>query len=146
MSVLFQSDYWILADEEFPLIDTLIIHGGLEFENNATKTFNLRAKYIIIYGRLVVGWAHDPFPGVANIILSGSHSTPVFPVNDGPTLGSKVIGECLVMNDVSVVSTSECLVLRRFKNNVSVNRDYVLFCNIISNLLCLKVDNYYFSD
>ncbi|XP_048254094.1 fibrocystin-L-like [Haliotis rufescens] len=90
-NVTIDRDYWILADEEFPLIDTLIIHGGLEFENNATKTFNLRAKYIIIYGRLVVGWAHDPFPGVANIILSGSHSTPVFPVNDGPTLGSKVI-------------------------------------------------------
>ncbi|XP_048254422.1 fibrocystin-L-like isoform X3 [Haliotis rufescens] len=90
--VTIPENYWIVADEEaIPTLGTVVIIGALEFDNVATKTFNLRAKMIVVYGRLVIGWPDEPFLGQANIFLSGSHASKPYPVDDGPTAGAKAI-------------------------------------------------------
>ncbi|XP_046549966.1 LOW QUALITY PROTEIN: fibrocystin-L-like [Haliotis rubra] len=90
--VTIPQNYWIVADEEsIPTLGTVVIIGALEFDNVATKTFNFRAKMIVVYGRLVIGWPDKPFLGQANIFLSGSHSSPPYPVEDGPPAGAKGI-------------------------------------------------------
>ncbi|XP_067676837.1 fibrocystin-L-like isoform X2 [Haliotis asinina] len=114
--VTIPEDYWIVVDEETtPPLGTVIIIGALEFDNVATKTFNFRAKMIVVYGRLVIGWPDKPFLGQANIFLSGSHSSPSFPVEDGPPAGAKGIavyggldlhGKSVGMTWVSLATTA----------------------------------------
>ncbi|KAJ8313315.1 hypothetical protein KUTeg_009101 [Tegillarca granosa] len=77
---------WMVADELFPTMETLIIKGTLEvdadFDGDGNfLNFELRVTYLIIHGgRLIVGWTDNPFPGTMSIILQGTEASP--PLNN----------------------------------------------------------------
>ena len=95
---LSMTDKWLVIDEAIPLLDYLIIEGGLHAASNASLHFTLNVNYIIISGRLAIGWENEPFNGTARIILRGQHSTPAVPHSDGPELGSKFIGKLTIFS------------------------------------------------
>ena len=83
----------MVIDEAIPPLDFLIIEGGIHTAPDASLNFVLDVNYIIIAGRLAIGWEHEPFNGTAKIILRGQHSTPKVPLDEGPELGSKFMGK-----------------------------------------------------
>ncbi|XP_075126263.1 fibrocystin-L-like [Leptodactylus fuscus] len=102
-SVVIPAGKWVVADVEIPSLHKLIIYGVLELRNltnNSTapgassyRRTVLNATYISIQGgRLIGGTEDDPFQGELHIILRGNHSTPEFPLPNGPNQGSKVLG------------------------------------------------------
>ncbi|KAM3929151.1 fibrocystin-L-like [Leptodactylus fuscus] len=102
-SVVIPAGKWVVADVEIPSLHKLIIYGVLELRNltNNSTTLGaptyrrtvLNATYISIQGgRLIGGTKDDPFQGELHIILRGNHSTPEFPLPNGPNQGSKVLG------------------------------------------------------
>ena len=95
---------WIVADTTLPRMTKLLIYGTLEIDDRAdpdtglVREFVLEATYIYIRGgRLMAGWEDSPFTGKLDILLNGNHDTPNFPRDDGPTIGSKVIGRFFVL-------------------------------------------------
>lgn len=92
--MLYVADKWLIIDEDIPPLDYLIIEGGLSAAADASLQFTLDVNYIIISGRLAIGWENDPFNGTAKIILRGEHSTPAYSASNGPELGAKFIGMC----------------------------------------------------
>ncbi|XP_075128051.1 fibrocystin-L-like [Leptodactylus fuscus] len=102
-SVVIPAGKWVVADVEIPSLHKLIIYGVLELRNltnNSTapgassyRRTVLNATYISIQGgRLIGGTEDEPFQGELHIILRGNHSTPEFPLPNGPNQGSKVLG------------------------------------------------------
>ena len=87
------TDKWLVIDEDIPPLDYLIIEGGLHAASDASLHFTLNVNYIIIAGRLIIGWENEPFNGTAKIILRGQQSSPIVPFTDGPHLGAKVMGK-----------------------------------------------------
>ncbi|KAK7105773.1 hypothetical protein V1264_017108 [Littorina saxatilis] len=85
-------DKWLIIDEDIPPLDFLIIEGGVSVAPDASLTFTLDVNYIVVSGRLSIGWENEPFNGSARILLRGDHSTPKFPVSNGPEFGAKFIG------------------------------------------------------
>ena len=89
----------MVADTEFPIINKLYIYGVLEFEfqthpNGHNYNFTLSCEHIIIIeGRLIVGWEEDPFLGMAQIILRGSHASDELTLGGGLNVGAKAIGK-----------------------------------------------------
>ncbi|XP_013413864.1 fibrocystin-L-like [Lingula anatina] len=91
---------WVVADTTLPRFDKLELHGVLELEfaqmpnSNNYYDFVINAEiiYIRFPGRLIVGWPNNVFKGTAEIILRGSHATPVYvPDGSSPNVGSKAI-------------------------------------------------------
>ena len=92
-NVLIRSDWWMVADTQFPTLNKLIIHGVLELENG--RNYVLNASIIFIMGenaRLIIGWEDDPHPGNVLISLQGDWDSQDMPLNNGPNVGSKAIG------------------------------------------------------
>jgi hypothetical protein len=87
------SDKWLIIDEPLPRLTGLIIEGGLSAETDASLDLTIEADYIIVSGRLVIGWPNEPFPGTAKILLHGDYSTLSYQVGSGPELGAKFLGE-----------------------------------------------------
>ena len=87
------ADKWLIIDEDIPPLDFLIIEGGLSVAPDASLTFTLDVNYILVSGRLSIGWEHAPFNGSAKIILRGEQSTPDYVTSNGPELGAKFIGK-----------------------------------------------------
>ena len=90
---------WVVADTVLPKMKKLNIYGTLEIDDQKdpatgrVREFVLEATYIYIRGgRLLAGWEDSPFTGKLDILLNGNHHTPNFPREDGPVIGSKVIG------------------------------------------------------
>ena len=90
---------WVVADTVLPRMKKLNIYGTLEIDDQPdpatgrVREFVLEATYIYIRGgRLLAGWEDSPFTGKLDILLNGNHHTPNFPREDGPNIGSKVIG------------------------------------------------------
>ena len=81
-------------------LGTLLLEGTLEFQNFAGADYEINADFIIIMGgRLIIGWPEEPFLGSASIILRGNHSSSYYiAAGSGPTIGSKAIGETLVIH------------------------------------------------
>jgi len=90
--MLYVTDKWLIIDEDIPPLDFLVIEGGLSAAPNSSLSFTLDVNYILISGRLAIGWENDPFNGTAKIILRGEHSTPAYSASNGPELGAKFIG------------------------------------------------------
>ncbi|XP_054983665.1 fibrocystin-L [Sorex araneus] len=99
-NVIIPEGTWIVADTDIPPMERLIIWGVLELEDKlnvrATNTYRkvvLNATYISVQGgRLIGGWEDNPFKGELHIVLRGNHSTPEWPLPEGPNQGSKVLG------------------------------------------------------
>lgn len=91
-TMLYVTDKWLIIDEDIPPLDFLVIEGGLSAAPNSSLSFTLDVNYILISGRLAIGWENDPFNGTAKIILRGEHSTPAYSASNGPELGAKFIG------------------------------------------------------
>ena len=89
---------WVVADTVLPKMNKLIIYGTLEIDDQKdpatgrVREFVLEATYIYIRGRLLAGWEDSPFTGKLDILLNGNHQTVNYPREDGPVIGSKVIG------------------------------------------------------
>lgn len=96
--MLYVTDKWLIIDEDIPPLDFLVIEGGLSAAPNSSLSFTLDVNYILISGRLAIGWENEPFNGTARIILRGQHSTPAVPHSDGPELGSKFIGKLTIFS------------------------------------------------
>jgi hypothetical protein len=72
----------------------LLVEGILEFADFQTAVYNIEADHIVIRGgRLVIGWPHDPFDGIATISLHGNDSTAYCEPGQGPILGSRAMGK-----------------------------------------------------
>ena len=91
-SFVFLADKWLIIDEELPPLDYLIIEGGLSAAPDADLDFVLNASYIIVSGRLAIGWEDEPFNGTAKILLRGRQSSPDVLATSGPPLGKKFLG------------------------------------------------------
>ncbi|XP_061168814.1 fibrocystin-L-like [Saccostrea echinata] len=93
-NVKINKDQWVVADTDLPAMGKLVLFGTLELDDaNGTRNFVLNCTYIVILGgRLIIGWPDKPFLGRALILLNGEHSTPPYPMNSGPQVGSKAIG------------------------------------------------------
>ena len=83
----------MVADTELPSMRKLFIYGTLELEPH--MDFVLNATYIVVgpEGRLIAGWEDKPMIGSVFFILNGDWDTPDMPIQDGPNVGSKAIGE-----------------------------------------------------
>ncbi|XP_044514196.1 fibrocystin-L [Gracilinanus agilis] len=101
-NVVIPEDTWMVMDIDIPSLERLIILGVLEVEDKTNNISTgrsiyrkvvLNATYISVQGgRLIGGWEDNPFKGELQIILRGSHSTPEWPLPNGPNQGSKVLG------------------------------------------------------
>ncbi|KAI7798957.1 putative fibrocystin-L, partial [Triplophysa rosa] len=98
--VVIPTEKWVVVDVVIPTLNKLKIVGVLEIPdtNNGTVSgsqYNnivLPATYISIQGgRLIAGWADQPFRGELQIILKGNHRTPDWLLSD-INQGSKVMG------------------------------------------------------
>lgn len=75
-------------------LGTLTVEGGLEIDYESTEAYTLTVDFLIINGgRFTVGWQNNPMQGRANIMLTGSISSPVYTELDGYSIGNKAIGE-----------------------------------------------------
>uniref|UniRef100_A0A3Q2YMV4 PKHD1 like 1, tandem duplicate 1 n=1 Tax=Hippocampus comes TaxID=109280 RepID=A0A3Q2YMV4_HIPCM len=97
---------WVVLDGNTPPLNKLIIKGVLEVPQPSNSssgrlsravpqnhTVVIDAVYIFIQGgRLLAGWKDEPFTGDLHIRLRGNHSTPDWPLPNGPNQGSKVFG------------------------------------------------------
>ncbi|KAI7798959.1 putative fibrocystin-L, partial [Triplophysa rosa] len=92
----------VIVDTVIPSLNKLTIYGVLEIPdtNNGTSNISvsqynnivLNVTYISIQGgRLIAGWADQPFRGELQIILKGNHLTPDWLLPD-INQGSKVLG------------------------------------------------------
>ncbi|XP_076438592.1 LOW QUALITY PROTEIN: fibrocystin-L-like [Babylonia areolata] len=85
-------DQWLIIDEPLPPLTSMVVVGGLSASANASLDFTLEAEWVVVYGRLSIGWQDEPFSGNARILLRGQRSSPDVPSLAGPhNLGSKVI-------------------------------------------------------
>ncbi|XP_075406661.1 fibrocystin-L [Tenrec ecaudatus] len=100
-NVVIPEGTWIVADTDIPPMERLIIWGVLELEDpydvgttkSSYRKVVLNATYISLQGgRLIGGWEDNPFKGELQIVLRGNHSTPEWPLPEGPNQGSKVLG------------------------------------------------------
>lgn len=94
------TDVWMVVDVAIPSLNTVIIYGGLEFDQGPSppyRDFVLNATHIIVLGgRLIIGWPGAPFLGTAQIILRGSWASPEFvELTNAPPVGAKVIGKSI---------------------------------------------------
>ncbi|XP_019729703.1 PKHD1 like 1, tandem duplicate 1 [Hippocampus comes] len=103
--VLIPSGMWVVLDGNTPPLNKLIIKGVLEVPQPSNSssgrlsravpqnhTVVIDAVYIFIQGgRLLAGWKDEPFTGDLHIRLRGNHSTPDWPLPNGPNQGSKVL-------------------------------------------------------
>ncbi|XP_029369318.1 PKHD1 like 1, tandem duplicate 1 isoform X2 [Echeneis naucrates] len=100
--VVIPSGTWVVLDGSTPALNKLTVVGVLEIPNNTSSSSTrmaadspvvIDAVYISIQGgRLIAGWKDEPFGGRLHIKLRGSHSTPDWPLPNGPNQGSKVLG------------------------------------------------------
>uniref|UniRef100_UPI003AACF14E PKHD1 like 1, tandem duplicate 1 n=1 Tax=Centroberyx gerrardi TaxID=166262 RepID=UPI003AACF14E len=105
--VVVPSGKWVVLDGDTPPLNKLTVIGVLEIPdtmNNSSssrrrraapeyRTVVLDATYISIQGgRVIAGWADEPFRGQLHIKLRGNHRTPDWPLPNGPNQGSKVLG------------------------------------------------------
>ncbi|KAM8882915.1 PKHD1 like 1, tandem duplicate 1 [Synchiropus picturatus] len=104
--VVIPSGEWVVLDSSTPALNKLTIIGVLEipytldFSSSRVArstpeytNFTIEATYISIQGgRMIAGWDDDWFQGTLKIILRGEHSTPDWPLPNGPNQGSKVLG------------------------------------------------------
>ncbi|XP_022094388.1 fibrocystin-L-like [Acanthaster planci] len=90
--VIIQPTVWMLADVQLPVMNKLVIYGGLEIEDSQDN--KLEATYILIQGgRLVIGYSEErPFQHEMKILLNGHHFTEQISLPSGPNLGSKALG------------------------------------------------------
>ncbi|XP_043545299.1 PKHD1 like 1, tandem duplicate 1 [Chiloscyllium plagiosum] len=101
-SVVIEQGIWIVVDSPIPPLYNLTILGTLEIRDDNLKSVNrsssytrivLNATYISIQGgRLIAGSPEKPFQGELQIVLMGDHSTPEWPLRNGPNQGSKMLG------------------------------------------------------
>ena len=103
----------MVADMVLPRMKKLNIYGTLEIDDQPdpatghVREFVLEVTYIYIRGgRLLAGWEDSPFTGKLDILLNGNHRTPNFPREDGPNIGSKVIGRLCSQIDSKVIGRS----------------------------------------
>lgn len=84
-------------DQQIPVLDSLEIQGTLELDHGPNKNRQLTISVTYLYilgGRLIIGCDEaNPFEGLAQIILRGTHATPDWAVTEGPNVGSKVLGK-----------------------------------------------------
>ncbi|XP_063041153.1 fibrocystin-L-like [Engraulis encrasicolus] len=94
---------WVVLDGSTPALNRLTVQGVLEVPNDMNSTSSrsarsttpvvLDATYISIQGgRLIAGWADEPYEGELHIVLRGTHYTPNWLLPNGPNQGSKVLG------------------------------------------------------
>ncbi|XP_066530272.1 fibrocystin-L-like [Hoplias malabaricus] len=105
-NVVIPAGRWVVLDTVIPALNKLTLVGVLEIPdtNNSSTSRSARslpqynsivlnATYISIQGgRLIAGWADQPFRGDLQIILRGNYHTPEWPLPNGPNQGSKVLG------------------------------------------------------
>ncbi|XP_061682368.1 PKHD1 like 1, tandem duplicate 1 [Syngnathoides biaculeatus] len=104
--VLIPPGMWVVLDTNTPPMNKLTIMGVLEVSEQSqgssshparatsqNHTVVIDAIYISIQGgRLLAGSEDQPFNGELHIRLRGNHSTPDWPLPNGPNQGSKVLG------------------------------------------------------
>ncbi|XP_061164553.1 fibrocystin-L-like [Saccostrea echinata] len=92
-SVKIPKDKWVVGDMTLPQMEKLVLYGVLELDDdNGNRDFELRCKYIVIYGgRLIIGWPDKPFLANALVILEGDKQTENYKQDSGPTIGAKVL-------------------------------------------------------
>ncbi|KAJ8273405.1 hypothetical protein GJAV_G00101260 [Gymnothorax javanicus] len=105
-NVVVAAGVWLVMDIAVPSLEKLTVQGVLEIPDTMNETsasttqspplyrkITLKATYISIQGgRLIAGWSDEPFRGELSIVLRGTHSTPDWPLPEGPNQGSKVLG------------------------------------------------------
>ncbi|KAL7883851.1 hypothetical protein SRHO_G00015090 [Serrasalmus rhombeus] len=105
-NVIIPAGKWVVLDTAIPSLNKLTVVGVLEIPDTMNSTSSrtarslpqyssvvLNATYISIQGgRLIAGWADQPFRGNLQVILRGNYYTPEWPLPDGPNQGSKVLG------------------------------------------------------
>ena len=67
-----------------------MVYGVLEFSNEKDTVLGAN-RIVVVGGKLVVGWADEPLRVKAHIKLTGSREDKEYTLNDGTTIGSKVI-------------------------------------------------------
>uniref|UniRef100_A0A8D0AJK6 PKHD1 like 1 n=1 Tax=Sander lucioperca TaxID=283035 RepID=A0A8D0AJK6_SANLU len=104
--VVIPAGKWVVLDINTPPLNKLTVIGVLEIPDNMNSSSSRQARaapeystvvvdavYISIQGgRLIAGWADEPFRGQLHIKLRGNHRTPDWPLPNGPNQGSKVLG------------------------------------------------------
>ncbi|XP_058475058.1 PKHD1 like 1, tandem duplicate 1 [Solea solea] len=103
--VVIPSGTWVVLEGNTPALNKLTIIGVLEIPDTnisssrvarSVSDYNsvvINAVYISIQGgRVIAGEADTPFRGQLEIRLRGNHSTPDWPLPNGPNQGSKVLG------------------------------------------------------
>uniref|UniRef100_A0A8D0AIF4 PKHD1 like 1 n=1 Tax=Sander lucioperca TaxID=283035 RepID=A0A8D0AIF4_SANLU len=104
--VVIPAGNWVVLDINTPPLNKLTVNGVLEIPDNMNSSSSRQARaapeyrtvvvdavYISIQGgRLIAGWADEPFRGQLHIKLRGNHRTPDWPLPNGPNQGSKVLG------------------------------------------------------
>uniref|UniRef100_A0A3P8VH65 PKHD1 like 1, tandem duplicate 2 n=1 Tax=Cynoglossus semilaevis TaxID=244447 RepID=A0A3P8VH65_CYNSE len=103
--VVIPAGMWVVLDDSPPPLNKLTVIGVLEIPDSnvsstrtarsvsAYKSVVIEATYISIQGgRLFAGSDIQPFRGELHIKLRGEHSTPDWPLPNGPNQGSKVLG------------------------------------------------------
>ncbi|XP_062600839.1 fibrocystin-L-like [Saccostrea cucullata] len=92
-SVKIPKDQWVVGDIAIPRMEKLVLYGVLELDdNNGNRDFEIRCKYIVIYGgRLIIGWPDKPFLSNVLVILEGDKQTENYEQDSGPTIGAKVL-------------------------------------------------------
>ena len=94
--VLINATRWIIMDINPPKLGKLTIQGRLEFQDGHGPRL-LQVDSIVNWGQFVIGNATVPFAESAEIVLSGTATSPVVIIDDNLFLGNKMIVNVGVM-------------------------------------------------
>uniref|UniRef100_A0A667X934 PKHD1 like 1, tandem duplicate 2 n=1 Tax=Myripristis murdjan TaxID=586833 RepID=A0A667X934_9TELE len=84
---------WVVLDSDTPPLNKLTVIGVLEIPDTLNGSSSSACLFAVLQGgRMIAGWADEPFRGELHIKLRGNHGTPDWPLPNGPNQGSKVLG------------------------------------------------------
>lgn len=113
--VIINATQFIILDVNPPVLGRITILGRLEFQDSGFRS--LTASSIIVWGSLGIGAKDKPFTNNAEIVLTGTRSSPSVVVDNNLFVGNKVL---LSLGDVTLVGTSHVTSWTRLSTTATV--------------------------
>lgn len=113
--VTINATQYIILDVNPPNLGKFTITGRLEFQDSGFRS--LTASSIVVWGSLGIGSKDKPFTNNAEIVLTGTRSSPSVVVDNNLFVGNKVL---LSLGDVTLVGSSHVSSWTRLASTAAV--------------------------
>jgi hypothetical protein len=113
--VIINATQYIILDVNPPSLGKITIIGRLEFQDSGSRS--LTASSIVVWGSLGIGSKDKPFTNNAEIVLTGTRTSPSVVVDNNLFVGNKVL---LSLGDVTFVGSSHVSSWTRLASTAAV--------------------------